>query len=147
MGKWQSWNSLKFLCQLLSIEGPAEQRLCGTAVSQHHPSVRLEDVFSHRCKGVSLGKPSGETFHEVSLLTSVEPEELLSKCELPISIFRYFSYFFSITRLVTWAHYWNLDTDSMLVSWLSASAVLTPVCVWQGELENAECWLTWIWVI
>lgn len=93
-GKMAELESLKLLCRALSAEGPAERRLRGAAVSQHHPSVRLEDVFYHRCKGVSLEKPSSETLHEVSLLTSVELEELVSKCELPISIFRYF-YIFS----------------------------------------------------
>lgn len=52
-----------------------EWRLRGAAVRQHLPSVRL-DVFFYWCKVVSLQKQSIKTFDEVSLLTSVEQEEL-----------------------------------------------------------------------
>lgn len=45
-------------------------------------------------KDVNLQKPSINSFDEVSLLASLEPEELLSMCELPICIQ-------ALSRLVT----------------------------------------------
>lgn len=102
-------------------------RLCGTAVSQHFPFVRLE-VVTCQSTDVRFQKQSTTVFDEVELLTLVEPEELFTMCGLRLSMLRYFS--FLITRLATRAR--RLLTHRLHASVLTGcvSCPVSPVSVY-----------------
>lgn len=75
-------------------------------------------------KDVNLQKPSINSFNEVSLLASVEPEELLSMCELPICIQ-------VLSRLVMQEHLTELVPRlhaSLLAGWVRSPVSCLCLC-------------------